>query len=87
MPPTRRTTRKRADADGNVTLKLAHPLTAEQAQRIGAGDEDLNVGDEIKIHHDMARSVINSGYAQVDPEDNEAVADALGGTPPPAPPE
>ncbi len=69
---------KRDKESDEVTITLAHPLSAEHAVRLGLDDKDYNVDDDVKIRRDLARSVINSGYAQVDPEDQESVNDSLG---------
>lgn len=63
-----------------VTLTLAHPLTAEQAERLHAKDSKKNYtqGDKITVPRDDARLIINAGYAQgIEPSDNEAVRKAL----------
>jgi hypothetical protein len=61
-------------------IKLAHPLTAEQAERVHAKDvKDYHVGDEITVPLADARSIVDSGYAAgVDPADADAVRKALG---------
>lgn len=60
-------------------VKLAHPLSAEAKQRLGLPEDSAaNVNDEIKVRDSDARSLIGAGYAQVDPEDAPAVAEALG---------
>lgn len=67
-----------------VTLKLAHPLNDLDKQRLGLPqDSSTGTGDEIKVRASDARTIITAGYAQVDPEDNVAVAEALGETVPP----
>jgi hypothetical protein len=66
----------------HVTLKLAHPLDAHHAARLGLKAEDHPVGADITLDRETARAVIQAGYAQVDPEDSGAVADALRLTPP-----
>jgi hypothetical protein len=62
-----------------VTLTLAYPLSAEQAERVLAQDvKDYWVGDKITVRRDYAMSVIGAGYAAgVDPGDKEAVQAAL----------
>jgi hypothetical protein len=62
-----------------VTLTLAHPLNAKQADRLHAKDsKDYAVGDKIVVPPDDARAIINAGFAQgVDPEDHEQVKAAL----------
>lgn len=66
-----------------VTLTLAHPLSAEQSQRVLADRvKDYWVGDKITVRRDYALSIINAGYAKgVDPADREAVREALGDRP------
>jgi hypothetical protein len=63
-----------------VTLTLAYPLSAAQAERVLADDvKDYWVGDKITVRRDYALSVINAGYAKgVDPADRKAVNEALG---------
>lgn len=66
-----------------VTLTLAHPLTAKQAERlhIEGGGKDLVQGDSITLPREDARAVINAGYAAgVEPENHDAVRKALGET-------
>ncbi len=67
-----------------VTLTLAYPLSAKQAERVLAEDiKDYQVGDRITVRRDYAVSVINAGYAAgVDPSDAEAVQAALDGDQP-----
>ena len=64
-----------------VTIQLAHPLTAAQVARLRATDPgDRNVGDSITVPRDEALAVINSGYARgIDPSDTDAVRTALRG--------
>jgi hypothetical protein len=66
-----------------VTLTLAHPLSAAQAERVLAKDiKDYKVGDKITVRRDYALSVIQMGYAAgVDPEDRQQVSKALGADP------
>jgi hypothetical protein len=64
--------------DGLVSVLLAHPLDKpEDLRRLGL-KEKAGVGGEIRISPDHARMLINAGYAQTDPEDQEAVAAVLG---------
>lgn len=66
-------------ADSTVTLKLSHSLTAEHAALLGADERDYDTNDPITVRsRDEARALIASGYAQVDPEDRDAVRKALG---------
>jgi hypothetical protein len=63
-----------------VTLTLANPLTAAQADRLHAkgSSKDYRQGDKITLPRDDARLLINAGYAAgVDPADHEAVHKAL----------
>lgn len=74
------TTRAKSKPDetaGKVLITLAHPLTAEQAQRLALPAEPCKVGDEVWLWPATARAVIGAGYAQIDPEDKAAVAKAL----------
>lgn len=63
-----------------VTLTLAYPLRAEQAERVLAKEvKDYQTGDKITVRADYALSIINAGYAAgVDPADAVAVNRALG---------
>lgn len=68
---------KAADA---VELVLAHPLNQEKAAALGLevpDGEELPVNDTVILHRNYARTLISSGYAQLDPEDSQAVARAL----------
>ena len=62
-----------------VTLTLAHPLDAHQAERLHAKDvKDYGTLDKITVPVDDARAIINAGFAaDVDPENHEQVAAAL----------
>lgn len=66
-----------------VTLTLAHPLTAQQADRLRAKDsKDYKVGDKITVPMDDARAIINAGFAAgIDPADHKQVRSALHTTP------
>ncbi|MEW9530761.1 hypothetical protein [Microbispora sp. NPDC049125] len=67
-----------------VTLKLAHPLLADQAAAVRAKDttKDYAVGDEITVPLAEARAVINAGYAMgVDPENKQQVEAVLNAKP------
>jgi len=57
------------------TVTLAHPLQTADMKRIGLSTDDgpAEVGDKVKVTGDTASSLINAGYAAVDPEDAEAV--------------
>lgn len=69
-----------ADA-GKVTIRLANPIDNKQdLQRLGLDatrEGGYKVHDEVTLHPDLARVLISAGYAQVDPEDTKAVAEAL----------
>jgi hypothetical protein len=83
VAPTKTTSRRRSAAEpqeGKVRLTLAHPIgpTYQAGLGLDARDEDYPVGDEIDVYPHVARAIINAGYAQVDPEDPDAVAGALG---------
>lgn len=61
-----------------VTLTLAHPLSAVYAERLGLDAKDHPVGAKITLSRDRARAVIDAGYAAgVDPGDRAAVSEAL----------
>jgi hypothetical protein len=64
-----------------VTLKLAHPLKAEHAERLHAKDaKDYWIGDQITVPRADAIFIIQAGYAAgVDPADHDAVHKALEG--------
>lgn len=68
----------RRQTAGTREIKLAHPLSGDEAAAIGLDNKDLNVGDTIKVPPDVARQVITSGYAQIDPEDTAAVEKVVG---------
>jgi hypothetical protein len=61
------------------TVTLAHPLNARDMQRLALSDgsETGEVGDRVKVTPDHAATLINAGYAQVDPEDAAAVRAVL----------
>ncbi|GIH95437.1 hypothetical protein ACFFMN_23005 [Planobispora siamensis] len=64
-----------------VTLTLAHPLPEASAKRVRAQEvRDYKIGEKIKVPYHEAHGVISSGYATVDPEDDEQVQAALGRT-------
>lgn len=66
-----------------VSLTLAHPLSAAQAEKLHAAQvKGYTVGDKITVSKDDAVAIINAGYAAgVDPQNHEAVRDALGDKP------
>lgn len=82
MPPTTKRRKAADDADGKVTLKLAHPIGPRYQAGLGLdvkeNDDDYGVGEDIQVYPHVARAIINAGYAQVDPENPAAVAEALG---------
>lgn len=70
-------------ADGTtwVTLTLAHPISAAQAEQLRAREiKDYRPTEEITVPYDIARAIIGSGRAAVDPEDHQAVQEALSRT-------
>lgn len=82
------TTRRKASPD-EVKVTLAHPLSQVEHLRYLGLDEskEYGVGDEITVNRNAAASLVSAGYAaDVDPADNEAVADLLGTTPGQTPP-
>lgn len=74
--------KKAANAD-SIEITLAHPITREQDKQYLGLDtkKDYAPGDKITVNRNGASSLIGSGYAAVDPEDREAVADVLGEPP------
>lgn len=63
-----------------VTLTLAHPLNAQQAERLHAKDvKDYTPRDKIIVPVGDAISIINAGFAAVDPDNPDAVQSALKG--------
>lgn len=68
--------RRRASSEDSdeVTLKLAHPLN-ENNPFTGKAE---GVNEEVTLDRQSAAALIASGYAQVDPGDPAAVAEALG---------
>jgi hypothetical protein len=76
------TRRSAADDDGKVTLALAHPISEGYLPGLGVEPtKDGNgyaVGEDISVAPQVARAIINAGFAQVDPENPEHVAKALG---------
>jgi hypothetical protein len=68
--------------DNRVPIMLAHPVdTIETMRRLRiepkADGTPYAVGETIRLYRDEARALINCGYAQVDPEDPNAVRRAL----------
>lgn len=64
-----------------VTIKLAHPLTRiDDLRHLGLPERDggYTVNDEVQVTKAGARTLINAGYAQVDPENTAAVEAVLG---------
>lgn len=70
-----------------VALPLAHPLTPEQVERIGGAAEVrmYQAGETIIVSPAVAMTIIRGGWAQVDPNDQRAVAAALAAAPPETP--
>lgn len=69
--------------DGDLTVVvLAHPLSNDvDLQTLGLPlGQPVNAGERVAVRPDHARTLIGAGYAQVDSEDTEAVAAALGQT-------
>lgn len=71
--------KKAASAD-SIEITLAHPISRDQDKQYLGLDlgKDYAAGDKITVNRNGAQSLIGSGYAAVDPEDREAVADVLG---------
>lgn len=67
--------------DGKVEVTLAHPITKDQHKiELGLDPETkCNVHDVIRVSKNSAKRLIDAGYAQVDPEDAEAVRTVLAG--------
>lgn len=63
-----------------ATLKMAHPLNKKDKERLGI-DPEANVvtGSTVRVLKSHARTLIGAGYAQVDPEDHDAVRKVLRG--------
>lgn len=72
-------------AEDKVKITLAHPLSAEHAERIGLEKRDYPVRSKISVGRDGADRLIAVGYATVDPEDLDAVAAVLNPQPPEPP--
>lgn len=73
--------RSKPVGEGDVELKLAHPIPAARAKQILVGydsDDDLEVNQVIKTDRFRAQQFISGGLVQVDPEDKQAVAKVLG---------
>lgn len=70
-----------------VALPLAHPLTPEQVERIGGAAEVrmYRAGETIIVSPAVAMTIIRAGWAQVDPNDQRAVAATLAVAPPETP--
>jgi hypothetical protein len=68
-----------------VALPLAHPLTADQVEQVGGSDVRVHTaGETIFLPSAGAMTLIRAGWAQVDPNDQQAVAAALAVTQDPA---
>lgn len=72
-----------SDIPNLVTVNLAHPLQSKETlQHLGLPEDAVTMpGDPIRVRKDHAKSLIAAGYVTVDPEDNDAVAAALGAEP------
>ena len=70
-----------ADPSYFTSLTMAHRLNATDKKRLGL-PEDANVkaGATVRVLKEHARTLIAAGYAQVDPEDQAAVDEALART-------
>lgn len=62
-----------------VQIKLAHPLTPQDAVRLRAEEiKDYWTGDVITVPIEEGRAIIQAGYAwHVDPDNHAAVEAAL----------
>lgn len=61
-----------------VALPLSNPLMPNQAQLVGAADVRMYAaGETINVPATGAMTIIRAGWAQVNPNDPEAVAKAL----------
>lgn len=61
-----------------VPLKLAHPLSKDQAAHVQAAVvKPYNVGNTIRVTREWGLAIIEGGFAQVDPIDRKAVRAAL----------
>jgi len=61
-----------------VGLKLAHPLSREDAVTCGAlVKKNYNVGNIIRVGREWGMAMIEQGRVQVDPTDRKAVQSAL----------
>jgi hypothetical protein len=82
QPRTAEDAPRAADPGDTVTVTLAHPLSnIEHLRRLGLDTDKENgyeAGEDITVRREDARSLITAGYAQVDPEDTDAVNRALG---------
>jgi hypothetical protein len=70
------------DRTGRVKIVLAHPLDRERditRLRLDQKDGGYKVGEDVWVLPADAKTLIAAGYAQVDPEDNAAVAAVLAG--------
>lgn len=61
-----------------VVITLSNPLNENDRVYLGLPkDASTEVGQKIKVNKNGAKTVINAGYATIDPEDNIAVQRAL----------
>lgn len=65
-------------ADTRILLTLAHPLSAEQAARVGAVPRHYRAAEQIIVpSRAAAMTIINAGYAAVNPTKPDQVRAAL----------
>lgn len=60
-----------------TTITLAYPLDEAQSAALGLDRQHHWTGQRVTMQREYARSVINAGFAQVDPTDGEQVRRAL----------
>jgi hypothetical protein len=61
-----------------VPLKLAHPFSEANAQRVQAEDvRDYEVGETIWVSREWGNALVDAGRVQVDPVDRKARQQAL----------
>jgi hypothetical protein len=62
-----------------ITVALAHSLSAKWAVHSGLEDRDYGIGETITIPRNRAQSLINAGYIKgVEPSEEDQVAEVLG---------
>lgn len=70
------------DDDGKVAITLSNPIDRPDdiaRLRLKPQDGGYPVGSTIRVTPADARAIIGSGYATIDPEDRQAVHDAVTG--------